>query len=109
MKPDAWDRVLRPPDPKILKLHVGLRKAESSAPVQFRTGCTGMAYFLNKARVSGIESGLCSCRGGLETPRHMLVHCSKELIQREELRGVGRGRLDFRQLLDAPEGVGIEV
>src|SRR4051794_22735705 len=46
IKPDTWDRVLRPPDSKILKLHSGLRKAESSALVQFRTGCTGLAHFL---------------------------------------------------------------
>lgn len=34
----------------------------------------------------------------------MLIHCSKEAERREELRGVGRGRLDFRKLLDTPAG-----
>ncbi len=106
-RPDAWDRVLRPPDPKVLKLYSSLRKAESSALVQFRTGCTGLAYFLNKARVPGVESGFCSCGRGLETPRHVLIHCSKEAERREELRGVGRGRLDFRKLLDTPAGAGV--
>jgi hypothetical protein len=106
-RPDSWDRVLRPPDPKVLKLHSGLRKAESSALVQFRTGCTGLARFLHKARVPGIESGLCGCGGGLETPRHVLVHCSKESERREELRRVGGGTLDFRKLLDTPEGTGV--
>jgi hypothetical protein len=106
-RPDTWDRVLRPPDPKILKLHIGLRKAESSALVQFRTGCTGLAYFLYKARVPGIESGLCSCRNGSETPRHLLIHCQKEELQREELRRVSGGRLDLRRLLDTPEGAGV--
>jgi hypothetical protein len=99
--------VLRPPDPKVLKLHSGLRKAESSALVQFRTGCTGLARFLHKSRVPGIESGLCGCEGGLETPRHVLVHCSKESERREELRRVGGGTLDFRKLLDTPEGTGV--
>ena len=32
-KPDTWDRVLRPPDHKVLKLHASLQKAESSALV----------------------------------------------------------------------------
>jgi hypothetical protein len=105
-RPNAWDRVLRPPDPKVLKLYSSLRKAESSALLQFRTGCTGLAYFLFKARVPGVESGLCSCGRGSETPRHMLVHCLKESERREELRGVS-GNLDFRKLLDTPEGAGV--
>jgi len=103
-RPDSWDRVLRPPDPKVLKLHSGLHKAESSALVQFRTGYTGLAYFLHKAHVPGVESGQCSCQGGLETPRHILIHCPKESEHREELRKVGGGRLDLRKLLDTPEG-----
>jgi hypothetical protein len=106
-KPDTWDRILRPPDPKVLKLHSGLHKAESSALVQFRTGCTGLAYFLHKARVPGVESGLCSCGNGFETPRHMLIHCEKEQAQREELRRIGEGGLDFKKLLDTPEGAGV--
>ena len=103
-RPDTWDRVLRPPDPKVLKLHAGLRKAESSALVQFRTGCTGLAYFLHKARVPGVVSGLCSCGNGPETPRHMLVHCLRESGRREDLRRACGGRVDYKQLLDTPEG-----
>ena len=103
-KPDTWDRVLQPPDPKILKLHSGLHKAESSALVQLRTGCIGLAYFLHKARVPGIESGLCSCGNSSETPRHMLIHCNKEIVQREELKRASGGRLNLRKLLDTPEG-----
>ena len=72
---DAWDRVLRPPDPKVLKLHSGLRKAESSALVQFRTGCTGLAYFLYKARVPEVVSSLCSCKNSSKMLKHMLIHC----------------------------------
>jgi hypothetical protein len=106
-KPDTWDRILRPPDPTVLKLHSGLYKAESSALVQFRTGCTGLAYFLYKARVPGVESGLCSCGNSFETPRHILIHCEKERIQREELRRAGKGGLDFKKLLDTPEGAGV--
>ena len=100
-------RVLRPPDPKVLKLYSGLRKAESSALVQFRTGYTGLAYFLYKACVLGIESGLCSYRSSSEMPRHILIHCQKEELRRGELRRVGRSSLDFRMLLDTPKGIGV--
>ena len=106
-KPNTWDRVLRPPDPKVLKLHSGLRKAESSALVQFRTGCTGLAYFLHKACASGIESGLCSCRNGFKIPKYILIHCEKEIARREELRRVNRGRLDIKRLLDTSKGAEI--
>ena len=37
----------------------------------------------------------------------MLVYCSKESERREELRRVGGGGLDFRKLLDTPEGAGV--
>jgi len=106
-RPDTWDRVLRPPDPKVLKLYLGLRKAESSALVQFRTGYIGLAYFLYKAKIPGIESGLCNCGNGSETPRHLLIHCQKEEIRREELKRIGGGRLDLKKLLDTPEGAGV--
>jgi hypothetical protein len=96
--------VIRPPDPKVLKLHSSLQKAKSSALVQFRTRYTGLAYFLHKARVPDIESGLCSCGNGLETPRHVLIHCQREAARRGELREVDRGRLDLRKLLDTPKG-----
>lgn len=65
---------------------------------QFQTGCTGLAYFLHKDRVPGVESGLCSCRNGLETPKHVLIHCQKEKPRREELKGIGGGRLDLKTL-----------
>jgi hypothetical protein len=103
-KPDTWDRVLRPPDPKVLKLHLGLRKAESSVLIQSRTGCIGLAHFLYRVQVPGIESSLCSCTNGIETPRHVLIHCQKERGRREELKERCGGRLDLRKLLDTPEG-----
>ena len=62
----------------MLKLHTGLYKAESLALVQFRTGYIGLAYFLYKARVPGVESGLYNYGNSFETPRHILIHCKKE-------------------------------
>ena len=50
---------------------------------------------------------MCGCGAGLETPRHVLVHYPKESAHREELRRVGRGSLDFRKPLGAPQGAGV--
>ena len=52
----------------------------------------------------GVKSDLCSCGNGLETPRHVLIHCEKEIEQRGELRKAGSSRLDLRKLLDTLEG-----
>ena len=76
------------------------------ALVQLHTGCTGLAYFLHKARVPAFDSGYYSCGNRMETPRHVIVHCPREAERREELQGASR-RLDLRRLLDTPEGVGV--
>ena len=51
-----------------------------------------------------IELGLCSCGNGSETPRYILIYCSKENIQREELKRASKDRLNLRKLLDTLEG-----
>jgi len=51
----------------------------------------------------GVESGLCSCGNSFEIPRHILIHCKKEQVQREELRKANGGGLDFKKLLNTPE------
>jgi hypothetical protein len=102
---DFWDQVVGPPDPAILKLHKGLRKAESSMLVQLRTGRTGLRHFPNKVRVPGYESGQCGCGEGPETPRHVLLDCLHESERREALKESQKGGLDFNKLLDTPVGV----
>ncbi|TVY59574.1 putative RNA-directed DNA polymerase from transposon X-element, partial [Lachnellula suecica] len=47
------DPVWHPPDKKVLQLHKDLRKAESTALVQLRTGRIGLAWFLSKRGVPG--------------------------------------------------------
>jgi hypothetical protein len=59
-----------------LKLYSKLKKAESSALFQARTGRIGLRRFLASARVPGIESGDCLCGEGKETAEHMLLHCT---------------------------------
>ena len=105
IKRNDWDQIQRPPDRKILKLHQNLRKAESSALIQFRTGRVGLARFLHTMRVPGYNSPECECGQGSETPRHVLCHCPLEEERRQSLRAVcGGRRVDLVQLLDTPEG-----
>jgi hypothetical protein len=81
------------PNRTVLKLHSGLRKAESSVLVQARTGRIGLAKFLYNRPVPGVLSAQCKCRNGEETPRHMALFCIEEAGRRQHLR-VG-GRLDY--------------
>ncbi len=99
-----WDQVQDPPCKAILRLHHGLKKAESSVLVQLRTGRIGLAHFLNKARVPSYDTGQCQCQQGLETPRHVVVHCSKELVRRLQLRTPTEPRPDFVRLVNTPKG-----
>jgi hypothetical protein len=53
----------------VLKLHTGLREAESSVLVQTRTSRMGLAKFLYNHKVPGIESAKCRCGAGEEATR----------------------------------------
>jgi hypothetical protein len=63
------------PNKSILRLHNQLKKAESSALIQARTGRIGLRQFLFKVNVPGIDSPLCLCGKGVETAEHLLLFC----------------------------------
>ena len=65
------------PDKSSLKLYSQLKKAESSALFQARTGRIGLRRFLASARVPGIESADCLCGKGQETAEHILLYCDE--------------------------------
>ena len=102
-----WDLIRRPPGRTILKLHQNLRKAESSALVQFRTGRTGLASFLYWIGVPEFKSPVCQCGQEEETPYHVLRHCPLEEGNRQSLRTVCGGGIDVVRLLNTPEGAGV--
>jgi hypothetical protein len=87
------------PRPKNIKLYSKLKKAESSAVFQARTGRIGLRHFLAKARVPEISSPECSCGHGLETAEHVLLHC------KDRPSSWPRGTR-FRKIMEAPECVG---
>jgi hypothetical protein len=78
---------------------IKLKKAESSAVFQARTGRIGLRHFLAKARVPEISSPECSCGHGLETAEHVLLHC------KDRPSSWPRGTR-FRKIMEAPECVG---
>ncbi|KAI0997460.1 hypothetical protein K3495_g10728 [Podosphaera aphanis] len=80
-----WDAVVSPPDKIVLILHKHLRKAESSALVQFWTGRNGSKMFLKRARVMGIEDDICPRSLGRENARHVLLDCPMEDHRRRAL------------------------
>jgi hypothetical protein len=86
----------------VLKLHSGLRKAESAVLVRARTGRIGLARFLYSRKVLGVLSAQCRCRAGEETPRHMAIYCIEEAERRQSLRT--GGRVDYRQLVGTASG-----
>lgn len=99
--------IRRPPGRTVLALHKNLRKAESSALVQFRTGRTGLAGFLHKVGVPNFPSPACKCSWREETPYHVLRDCPLEDGRRSKLRTICDGGIDVVRLLDTPEGASI--
>lgn len=91
-----------PPNKAVLKLHSGLRKAESSVLIQARTGRIGLAKFLYNRKVPGVLSAQCRCGAGEETPRHMALFCTEEAERRQHLRT--DGRVDYQDLIGTNNG-----
>jgi len=76
--------------PKALRKHGTLRKHESSALIQIRTGKIGLRAFLFDCRVPGVVSPNCEC-GSRETAAHVILHCPLLAAKRNGLnRDLGR-------------------
>jgi hypothetical protein len=90
------------PDKRVLELHTGLRKAESTMLIQARTGKIGLAKFWYTRKVPGVLSAQCECGRGEETARHMALFCTRERERHQHLRT--NGRVDYRRLVGTNEG-----
>lgn len=102
---EPWGEIhARPPDPRNLSIYKGLSKARCSILVQLRSGKTGLAAFLHRRRVPGFGSPRCECGGGAETPKHVVVHCTRFDNSRGGLVLEDGGRVDLRALLGTPKG-----
>ena len=102
-KPPWGETGTSEPTRKVLKLHKGLSKARSSIAVQLRSGKTGLAAFLHQRKVPGFPSPDCSCGRGRETPKHVMIHCTKHSEARKRLEI--DGRVDLRKMMSSPEGL----
>lgn len=98
----CWDAVTDYPSKRVLKLHQGLAKAESTALTQIRTGRSGLAFFLSKRKVPGYESPNCLC-GQPETPKHVLISCPQEELRRATLTDENGRRLSWLELVTDPK------
>lgn len=89
------------PDNKILDLHIGMNKAESSILIQLRTGKIGLARFLHKSRVPGYDSEECRCGFGVADPQHFLLDCP--LYSEERRRAFGEGEMpSYNRMVSQP-------
>ena len=70
--------------------------------VQARTGRVGLAKFLYRRKVPGIQTAQCRCEAGEETVRHMALYCTEEADRRQGLRV--NGRLDYGRLIGTASG-----
>jgi hypothetical protein len=94
-----------PPGTNVLKLHEGLRKAESLLAIQLRMGVNGLDAFLLQARVPSVPSPLCSCSGGRQTVKHILIFCPRHSGARHKLRDEQGHLPDFSKLLGTAKGL----
>jgi hypothetical protein len=103
--PPKPDLVEAPPGTDVLKLYEGLRMAESLLASQLRTGTNGLDAFLFQARVPSVPSPLCSCGGGRQTAKHILIFCPRHSGARHELRDEQGHLPDFAKFLGTADGL----
>jgi hypothetical protein len=104
-KPPNPNLVEAPPGKDFMRLHEGLRKAESSLAIQLRTGMNGLDAFLFQARVLSVLSPLCSCGKEWQTAKHVLIFCPRYAWARHELRNEHGHLPDFSKLLGTADGL----
>ena len=87
------------------KLHIGLRKAESSLAKQLRTEKVGFAAFLYTHRVSGALSPACQCGWRRQDPKHIIVFCPKHTIATRNKMYEEAGTRQYLEIRSTREGL----
>lgn len=98
-----------PPSKDPLRLHRGLRKAESSLLIQMRTGKIGLRAFLFGRGVPDIATPICRCGQGRETAAHVAAYCPEENTNRRSLPFAMRTHQDFSMAVRDPEKTALLV
>ena len=88
----------------MLKLHQGLRKAESSLITQIRSSHIDLAAFLSKANVPGYKSPMCQCGLAQETATHIIIHCPRFAEIRHILKDPVTDQLNIQALTSTSAG-----
>src|SRR5205814_9528956 len=91
---------------KALAKHHGLRKHESTALTQIRTGRIGLKAFLHKRRVPGVLSPRCSCGGAEQTPAHLFTTCPETAAARRRFLPNLRTGRDFEAMTRSKDDAG---
>lgn len=91
------------PTKKVLQLHEGLSKRESSVLVQLRTGKIGLNDFLFTRKVPEVTSPACPCGERRQTVAHILLRCALYKDIRNRIFGNLTGRDDLRAILSKPQ------
>ncbi|KAI6777555.1 zinc knuckle, partial [Emericellopsis cladophorae] len=87
------------PTRKVLRLHDGLSKRQSTLLVQMRTEKIGLNDFLFNRRAPDATDANCPCREGRQTVSHVLLRCRKYRQLRHQELGHLSGRHDLRDIL----------
>ena len=79
-------RICPTPTKKILTVHRGASRWQSSLITQLRTGKIGLASFLHSQNVPGVRDGKCSlCKREDQTVGHVLLRCPAVQAQRNQM------------------------
>lgn len=87
-----------------VKQHRGLRKAESSAVIQLRSGKIGFNHFLYTRKVPGIEGPGCPCGASKQDGKHVLLFCPSYQEGRAAIIKEA-STSDYQRLLSTTKGI----
>ncbi len=92
---------------KRLKLHVSLRKTESSLITQIRTKKIDFVDFLFRRKVLEIDSSTCRCEWRRQTIKHVIMFCSLMIDRNQMMRDVDH--FDYNRMMHSTKSLKIII